>query len=305
MKVAYCSDLHLEFGDLRLENTEGADVLVLAGDIVVAREVSFHKTRYKMTQDKNYNGRFYDFFKRVSEQFKHVVYVVGNHEHYSFDFKETVEHLKENLKVFPNIYLLDKDCKLIDDVMFIGGTLWTDVNGSDSEAMNYISRRMNDFINIANSNHMVARTVPLYQKDEEGKFVLDERGYYIQIDKKIKYEPATFSPEHSIEEHQKCLDFFDIVTENVEDKVVVVSHHTPSQKSCHPMYAHDTMMNAAYHNNLDEFIESRPNIKVWIHGHTHNSFDYDIGGCKVLCNPRGYHKYEQRAKEFTLKYMEI
>ena len=35
------------------------------------------------------------------------------------------------------------------------------------------------------------------------------------------------------------------------------------------------------------------------------AFNYMIDGCRVVCNPRGYHGYEQRAKEFKLKYLEI
>ena len=30
---------------------------------------------------------------------------------------------------------------------------------------------------------------------------------------------------------------------------------------------------------------------LWIHGHIHESFDYDVGNCRVLCNPRGYLQY--------------
>jgi len=39
MKIAVCSDLHLEFGDLDLHNDEGADVLILGGDILVAEDL--------------------------------------------------------------------------------------------------------------------------------------------------------------------------------------------------------------------------------------------------------------------------
>jgi predicted phosphodiesterase len=39
MKIAVCSDLHLEFGDLVLRNEEGADVLILGGDILVAKDL--------------------------------------------------------------------------------------------------------------------------------------------------------------------------------------------------------------------------------------------------------------------------
>jgi len=31
------------------------------------------------------------------------------------------------------------------------------------------------------------------------------------------------------------------------------------------------------------------NVDAWIHGHTHNSFDYTVcGETRVICNPRGY-----------------
>jgi predicted phosphodiesterase len=36
MKIAICSDVHLEFGQLTLENTENAEILVLSGDICTA-----------------------------------------------------------------------------------------------------------------------------------------------------------------------------------------------------------------------------------------------------------------------------
>jgi predicted phosphodiesterase len=39
MKIAVCSDLHLEFGPISLENTENADVLILSGDICVANDL--------------------------------------------------------------------------------------------------------------------------------------------------------------------------------------------------------------------------------------------------------------------------
>ena len=42
MKLAVCSDLHLEFGDLDLTNDEAADVLVLSGDIFIASELTDH-----------------------------------------------------------------------------------------------------------------------------------------------------------------------------------------------------------------------------------------------------------------------
>ena len=40
MKIALASDVHLEFGPLEINNTNGADVLILSGDICVAHNLS-------------------------------------------------------------------------------------------------------------------------------------------------------------------------------------------------------------------------------------------------------------------------
>ena len=39
MKIALCSDLHLEFEDIDLKNTESAEVLILSGDIMLAEDL--------------------------------------------------------------------------------------------------------------------------------------------------------------------------------------------------------------------------------------------------------------------------
>ena len=31
-------------------------------------------------------------------------------------------------------------------------------------------------------------------------------------------------------------------------------------------------------------------VQLWVHGHTHDTFDYAIRGTRVICNPRGYAK---------------
>ena len=40
MKIALASDVHLEFGQLEINNTENADVLILSGDICVAKDLN-------------------------------------------------------------------------------------------------------------------------------------------------------------------------------------------------------------------------------------------------------------------------
>jgi len=29
-------------------------------------------------------------------------------------------------------------------------------------------------------------------------------------------------------------------------------------------------------------------VDLWLHGHTHNNFDYNVNGTRVVCNPMGY-----------------
>ena len=94
MKISICSDLHLEFGDLDFDNTESAQVLVLSGDICVARDMVAHDTVEVLGIDGR-SGRYHKFFQRCSERFEHVVYIAGNHEHYHHDFAKTVKVLIE------------------------------------------------------------------------------------------------------------------------------------------------------------------------------------------------------------------
>lgn len=75
-----------------------------------------------------------------------------------------------------------------------------------------------------------------------------------------------------------------------EDNVIVMTHHLPSMKSIHPKYhSMPSCMNECFASNLDYVFEkSQPQLKMWIHGHTHSPLDYLINNTRVVCNPRGY-----------------
>ena len=314
MKIAVCSDLHLEFGDIDLKNTENADVLILGGDICVAADIGKPDPNNFMEGARS--NRITDFFKRCSFQFPHVIYVMGNHEHYHGDFATSGNKIKSLLEsnMLSNVYLLDKGVKKIDDVTFIGGTLWTDMNKEDSLTLFHISRMMNDFRCVENSNRMIERKVPIYELNPDytedgkngGKYATKEGGGYIEIGHKRKTEPSRFSPEDAVEDHKKMFGFIQSVIEGRNDeKFVVVGHHAPSRKSTHPRYASEELMNGGYSSSLDEYIMDHPQIKLWTHGHTHEDFDYMIGDTRIVCNPRGYINYENRAGLFELKFVEV
>lgn len=296
MKVALASDIHLEFGDLDLTNDENAEVLILSGDICTA----------KMFKDKTAD-RVKDFFFRCADRFPFVVYVMGNHEHYHYDFKHTIPDIKKHLKHLPNIQVLDNEAwTLHDEVTFIGGTLWTDMNKQDSMTMWHVGRRMNDFQLVKNSKRMMQYKHNVYKKDANGDLVQDEKGNLI-VERVDDYErPSRLQPEDVVLEFDNMIQYIRMVVEDKHDhKFVVVGHHAPSKISTKPWYKDDFLMNGAYSSDLNEFILERPQIKLWTHGHTHDDFDYMIGTTRVVCNPRGYINYESRADKFKLKYIEV
>jgi hypothetical protein len=119
-------------------------------------------------------------------------------------------------------------------------------------------------------------------------------------------ENCRFLPEDSVMYHKSMLKFIDESIQSRPDMPwVVVGHHSPSKLSTKPQYKNNVIVNGAYSSDLSEFILDRPQIKLWTHGHTHDEFDYMIGTTRIVCNPRGYIHYENRADEFELKFLEI
>lgn len=291
MKIALASDLHLEFADLILKNEENADVLILAGDICTASQFNNKPKERMMVKD---------FFKRCSFQFPHVVYIMGNHEHYDFDIAKTYDRLKAELADLPNIHVLEKETWEHNGVTFVAGTLWTDMNKADSLTMWHTGQRMSDFQVIKNSNRMVQHKKNVYhenERNEDGTLIVKSVDHY--------QSPSRWSAEDSVEDHNKMLDYINIVTQDKSKCYVIVTHHAPTSLSIGECYRFDTLMNGAFASDLSEFILDRPQIKLWTHGHMHNVSDYLIGDTRVVCNPRGYVGHEQRAKEFKLRYLEI
>ena len=286
MKIAIASDIHLEFGNLDISNDNHADVLILSGDICVAADLDMRDRRQTELGFARYRSeRFHDFFERCAENFPHVIYVMGNHEYYHSDFATALGEMRRKLNHLTNLYIMERDVKVIGDITFIGGTLWTDMNNQDSLTLYHMRTMMNDFRVIQNS------TVPVHFRTSEGEF---------------RTRVAKFSPEDSVTEHVKMKQYIQSVVQgNHDTKYVVVGHHSPSRLSTHEMYKHDTIMNGGYSSDLDEFIKDHPQIRLWTHGHTHHPFDYVIGETRIVCNPRGYVGHEVRADEFTLLTVEI
>ncbi len=101
MKIAVCSDLHLEFGPISLENTDNAEVLILSGDICVAKDLGENDS-YNIKGENDKSNQIHKFFQECCARFPSVIYIAGNHEHYHGDFVKSIGSIRDRLGYLVN-----------------------------------------------------------------------------------------------------------------------------------------------------------------------------------------------------------
>lgn len=190
---------------------------------------------------------------------KPVLYVPGNHEFYGGSIPGAANELKQ-LCTGTNIRVLDNDEVVIDGVRFLGTTLWTDfmLFGTGEErtaAMREALIFMRDFSRIRMGE---AAQAPFTPAASAALFRI-QAGW---LERKLREAHAGPS--------------------------VVITHHAPSRKSIHPRFA-GSLLNACFVSAAERLIDAG-RVRLWVHGHTHDSFDYSLNGTRVVCNPRGYAK---------------
>jgi predicted phosphodiesterase len=249
LKIAIASDLHLEGRHLDIHEDEGGDILLLAGDIVSIRGYSNWDTPY-----------YTKFFQDCCKRFKHVLMVCGNHEFYRSDITTGVEQLRFFLAqqdLGDKVTVLEDSHVDIHGVRFIGSTLWTNYDNGDEIAISVGNQCLNDFRLIQNG-----------------------------VDNHFDYK--VFHARDSVVLHNRSLKEIQRLIYDSKLPIVVMTHHSPSLKSVHEKYQHEWPLNYAFSSDLDDFILENHQIKLWVHGHTHDPFDYYIGEARIICNPRGY-----------------
>ena len=186
---------------------------------------------------------------------KPVVYVPGNHEFYEYDLS-LISDLKSAAP--PNVHVLNNDWIDIDGVRFVGSILWTDFQ-LFGEADKYFAIQQ--------------------AKKDMSDFYL------------IKIGDRKFTPYDAIELHEKSRSWLEaVLAEPYPGRTVVVTHHAPSSASIHPRFARN-LLSPAFASNLESMMGAE-RVALWVHGHMHDLFDYDIYGTRVVCNPRGYASFE-------------
>jgi Icc-related predicted phosphoesterase len=264
VKIKIVSDFHVEFWNfnkferlldkyLPPHPDDKQTVLCCAGDMGVYAQ---YPSTYKL------------LFQLLSQRFRRVIIVPGNHSWYSSAgiWGNEAEFWKDK-KLPKNVSYLDNGFTIIDGVAFIGSCLWTDFSCSDPLAIMDASRGMNDFRCIKVRNYEVS-------------------GVYGTV-----INSACLTPEDTVVRHYVSRQFIEkSLALNRDKPCVVISHHAPSFQSVSDRFKADSL-NAAFYSNLEELIlHYQP--AVWAHGHMHDSKDYLIGDTRVVCNPLGYHGAE-------------
>lgn len=261
MKICQWSDLHLEWQkSAPTWPNSGADVLILGGDICLAEHIWRNPSDIKpgviQKDDRIHDARRYrEFFRHVNDQFKHVIYVAGNHEHYEGRWDRTIQVLTEEAARYPNIHFLEQGKVVIDGVVFLGASLWTNMNREDPITMMSVRDLMNDYKAVADFS----------------------TGSWDRL-----------RPHTTVAKHRETLQWLRLMLNEDKSKTVVVTHYAPSYQSIHETYKGQWITNGAFASDLDEFIIEHPHIALWTHGHVHNRFDYMIDSTRVVCNPHGY-----------------
>jgi Icc-related predicted phosphoesterase len=191
----------------------------------------------------------------LAKKFLAVIYVEGNHFFYHNDFFGRIRELRTKVSLPKNVHFLENESIEINGVLFVGATLWTDFLGKDFFTMQCARKNMNDFVVIRKPNGL--RLLP-----EDTVELFHESKNYI----------------------------FDSLGNAAAKKTVVVTHHGVSPLSIHEKFRGDSLNWAFMTDISNDIIDHGPDL--WVHGHTHNSFDYSLGKTRVVVNPYGYKDVE-------------
>jgi len=251
MRIQVASDLHLEFLTRRFPGERVIEPCPDADLLALVGDIA--------------NG--VDGIRLFADWPMPVLYVIGNHEPY----QHALDLLRVDMRDAArgtSVVVLDNEVAdfgrfeswrstrqdELKSIRFIGCTLWTDyalpsVSSDPKVAMSRAAQSLND--------HRLIRAP----------------------------SGAPFTPEEALREHVVSRKWLEReLKKPFSGRTVVLTHHAPHELSVHPRYQGD-LLNAAFASHLPVLVER---ADLWVHGHTHDSFDYSVGKCRVVANPLGY-----------------
>ena len=252
MRLRILSDLHIrDHGppDLpRRASPLSADAILIAGDV--------------------HRGTKSIEWMRAAFPERPVAFVAGNHEYYDGYLDAMLPTLRRTAddpsakttagRRPKGAYLLERDQIIIGDLRILGCTFWTDFGlfeGQRSSAIRACRANVDDFRRI----HLLRARRPLRPRDI---------ARFHQTSVRWLRRKLAETPPAGVR------------------TTVVLTHHAPSPRSVDPRYA-NSLTSAAFVARRERLVEAS-GAALWVHGHVHASFDYSLGGTRVLSNPRGH-----------------
>ncbi|HVY04577.1 MAG TPA: metallophosphoesterase [Burkholderiales bacterium] len=181
-----------------------------------------------------------------------VLYVPGNHEYYDTEMGAATAALKARAAHSANVRLLDDEEWIFGGVRFLGSTLWTDFE--------------------------------LLGRDAMEEIMALSLGYVVDF-RKIRVGGSFLTPMQTVELHRRAIAFLEArLSQPFAGQTVVVTHHAPHPGSIHARWT-GNRVNPAFVSDLTRLMGR---AELWLHGHTHDGFDYVASGTRVIANPMGY-----------------
>jgi len=276
MKIHLQSDIHIEMGPW-IGPSVSSHVTICAGDIGLIRNLPQLK-------------KYFDDIKKATD---HVIWVLGNHEFYDFDYGRGLEVAHE-FAVKEGIHLLDEAIGtqdlVIDGVTFWGSTLWTDLNNADWFVMQKIGHGMNDF-----------QIIGMEDKGEgKGFKAQDSVDINTRTRAKINYDAdVIITHHHPLYRKHSRFPLNDITygfcNTGLED--VIITHHHPLYRK-HSRFPLNDITYGFCNTGLEDLIWDSK-AKLWVFGHTHDSTYEEINGTKVISNQQGYPRKDWQTGDMT------
>lgn len=271
MKIQLLSDLHLESNPhFTARPTPGADLLVLAGDIGSYQNGSQLHT---LNISDFGLGRFSPL--PISEGGAAwptpVFFIPGNHEYDGLDFDEAHARLQATCRRLEIVWL-ERESVVLQDVRFIGCTLWTDFDALTTE------RAFTGEVTLAEQ---------LKMRDKAFRAA----NFYLKKNHSLRGGAPLLADavrEVGLKSHAWLRQ---VLATPFAGNTVVVTHFAPSLRSADPRYGL-TPGTAGFCNALDDLL---PQAQLWLHGHLHCPADYTVRGCRVVANPLGYARKGEQA----------
>lgn len=233
MRFQLISDLHLEFLKTIPKIVPRAEYLILAGDVGYPNRENFS-----------------EFMKDVTNKFKKVFYIPGNHEYYCTKdgelLKSDVDDLIDDLSSRIGFVNMNNRTHDLEGIRIIGSTLWTRTTAVTYPLLKW---HMNDY------NYITVRPKESVNPRETGVW------------------------------HEESVAFLQKELANPDVKKLVVTHHLPSIKFIHPKY-HGHPASCGFFTDLEHLFNDT--ILAWCGGHTHEPVNGNIGSTKIFVNPAGY-----------------